>query len=189
MMQGHRRRRVTRKRVPRDRPQPPLARRVARARGVEFNEPFRQPDVYGLTDGVGRRQYLLSFLKAQWSTPSYWLPPRSIHPGFPHPYFIQAPVSWGSVCQDDASILYCSDENLCIIQGRSLSESQMGSKKSWRRGGDSNPRCRFQHNCLAGSPVQPLQHLSGWGRLQKCSERMLYCRKCGSSGQTYPQPR
>ena len=31
-MQGHRRRRVTRKRVPRDRPQPPSARRVAAGR-------------------------------------------------------------------------------------------------------------------------------------------------------------
>src|SRR5262249_53859194 len=32
---------------------------------------------------------------------------------------------------------------------------------SWRRGGDSNPRHRFcQCNCLAGSPVRPLQHLS-----------------------------
>ena len=31
----------------------------------------------------------------------------------------------------------------------------------WRRGGDSNPRHRFcQCNCLAGSPVRPLQHLS-----------------------------
>jgi hypothetical protein len=31
----------------------------------------------------------------------------------------------------------------------------------WRRGGDSNPRYRFcQYNCLAGSPVRPLQHLS-----------------------------
>ncbi len=30
-----------------------------------------------------------------------------------------------------------------------------------RRGGDSNPRHRFcQCNCLAGSPVRPLQHLS-----------------------------
>ena len=44
-------------------------------------------------------------------------------------------------------------------------------EKSWRRGGDSNPRCRFQHNCLAGSPVQPLQHLSGWRQLQKCAQR------------------
>jgi len=32
VMQGHRRRRVTRKRVPRDRPQPPSARRVAAGR-------------------------------------------------------------------------------------------------------------------------------------------------------------
>ena len=35
-----------------------------------------------------------------------------------------------------------------------------------RRGGDSNPRHRFcQCNCLAGSPVRPLQHLSVavWG--------------------------
>ena len=31
----------------------------------------------------------------------------------------------------------------------------------WRRGGDSNPRSRFcRDNCLAGSPVRPLQHLS-----------------------------
>ena len=31
----------------------------------------------------------------------------------------------------------------------------------WRRGGDLNPRYRLsQYNCLAGSPVQPLQHLS-----------------------------
>ncbi len=32
--------------------------------------------------------------------------------------------------------------------------------KKWRRERDSNPRYRFQYNCLAGSPVQPLQHLS-----------------------------
>src|SRR6266705_3404592 len=32
---------------------------------------------------------------------------------------------------------------------------------TWRRGGDSNPRCRFTpHNRLAICPVQPLQHLS-----------------------------
>src|SRR5437667_7871531 len=32
---------------------------------------------------------------------------------------------------------------------------------TWRRGGDSHPRCRFTpHNRLAICPVQPLQHLS-----------------------------
>ena len=30
-----------------------------------------------------------------------------------------------------------------------------------RRGRDSNPGCRFRHNCLAGSCLQPLGHLSG----------------------------
>ena len=30
----------------------------------------------------------------------------------------------------------------------------------WRRERDSNPRYRNRYNCLAGSPVQPLQHLS-----------------------------
>ncbi len=29
-----------------------------------------------------------------------------------------------------------------------------------RRGRDSNPRFRCQNNCLAGSPIQPLSHLS-----------------------------
>ena len=29
-----------------------------------------------------------------------------------------------------------------------------------RRGGDSNPRYRYQYNSLAGSPIQPLSHLS-----------------------------
>src|ERR1700728_1459429 len=37
----------------------------------------------------------------------------------------------------------------------------IGLLVKWRRGGDSNPRSRFcQDNCLAGSPVRPLQHLS-----------------------------
>ena len=30
----------------------------------------------------------------------------------------------------------------------------------WRRGRDSNPRYGSPYNCLAGSPVQPLRHLS-----------------------------
>src|SRR5947208_15325687 len=35
-------------------------------------------------------------------------------------------------------------------------------QKGKRRGGDSNPRHGFcPCNCLAGSPVRPLQHLSG----------------------------
>ncbi len=51
-------------------------------------------------------------------------------------------------------------ENLRIIPARGR-----GFRGVWRRGGDSNPRCRFQHNCLAGSPVQPLQHLSVTGAL------------------------
>ncbi len=38
--------------------------------------------------------------------------------------------------------------------------TQAVTRIEWRRGRDSNSRCRFQHNCLAGSPVQPLQHLS-----------------------------
>ena len=36
---------------------------------------------------------------------------------------------------------------------------------SWRRGRDSNPRYGSPYNCLAGSPVRPLRHLSvgvGW---------------------------
>ena len=33
-------------------------------------------------------------------------------------------------------------------------------KTSLRRGRDSNPRCSHPHNSLAGSPIQPLSHLS-----------------------------
>lgn len=33
-------------------------------------------------------------------------------------------------------------------------------KKQNRRGGDSNPRTRYQVNSLAGSPIRPLSHLS-----------------------------
>ena len=31
---------------------------------------------------------------------------------------------------------------------------------SFRKGGDSNPRTRYQVNSLAGSPIRPLSHLS-----------------------------
>ncbi len=30
----------------------------------------------------------------------------------------------------------------------------------WRRGWDSNPRCRCQHTCSPGTPNRPLSHLS-----------------------------
>ena len=30
----------------------------------------------------------------------------------------------------------------------------------WRRGWDSNPRCRCQHTCSPGTPIRPLSHLS-----------------------------
>ena len=36
----------------------------------------------------------------------------------------------------------------------------MGTNK--RRGRDSNPRCSYPHNSLAGSPIQPLSHLSNY---------------------------
>ncbi len=50
-------------------------------------------------------------------------------------------------------MLRCVDwPTILIIVRRSM---------TWRRGGDSNPRCRFTpHNRLAICPVQPLQHLS-----------------------------
>src|SRR5262245_55253180 len=47
--------------------------------------------------------------------------------------------------------------NLKIYVGRIK-----GTDRGKRRGGDSTPRHRVcQCNCLAGSPVRPLQHLSG----------------------------
>src|SRR5205807_264787 len=42
-----------------------------------------------------------------------------------------------------------------------LQYAQDGIERNWRRGRDSNPRSGFTpDNCLAGSPVRPLQHLS-----------------------------
>lgn len=38
--------------------------------------------------------------------------------------------------------------------------SEYTVKKQIRRRRDSNPRCRYQHNSLAGSPIRPLSHLS-----------------------------
>ena len=35
-----------------------------------------------------------------------------------------------------------------------------GIQKSLRRGRDSSPRYRYRYNSLAGSPIQPLSHLS-----------------------------
>ena len=35
-----------------------------------------------------------------------------------------------------------------------------GIRVSFRKGGDSNPRTRYQVNSLAGSPIRPLSHLS-----------------------------
>jgi len=49
VMQGHRRRRVTRKRVPRDRPQPPSARRVAAGR---YRSLCRELDALALATSV-----------------------------------------------------------------------------------------------------------------------------------------
>ncbi len=58
----------------------------------------------------------------------------------------------------------------------------------WRRGGDSNPRHRFcQCNCLAGSPVRPLQHLSKADRV--CAQREIVdCtgRNSSEAHQTLP---
>src|SRR6476660_8039353 len=49
-----------------------------------------------------------------------------------------------------------------IFQGQfSLVTNQFSIFNGKRRGGDSNPRHGFcSCNCLAGSPVRPLQHLS-----------------------------
>ena len=41
------------------------------------------------------------------------------------------------------------------------------------RGGFEPPVPVTQHNCLAGSPVQPLQHLSGRQRIRKSSDMAL----------------
>ncbi len=41
---------------------------------------------------------------------------------------------------------------------RNISFTRKKPKK--RRGGDSNPRYRYQYNSLAGSPIRPLSHLS-----------------------------
>ena len=37
----------------------------------------------------------------------------------------------------------------------------------WRRGWDSNPRCRCQHTCSPGTPIRPLSHLSALVRLRR----------------------
>src|SRR5574341_42464 len=49
--------------------------------------------------------------------------------------------------------------------------------KNWRRGRDSNPGWSYPHNCLAGSCLQPLGHLSGLTtvRSSKCGVRRKTC--------------
>ena len=48
-----------------------------------------------------------------------------------------------------------------------------------RRGGDSNPRYRYQYNSLAGSPIQPLSHLS---KEQVKYITVLNCKILGERG-------
>ncbi len=42
----------------------------------------------------------------------------------------------------------------------SSTECEYGPCTWWRRGWDSNPRCRCQHTCSPGTPNRPLSHLS-----------------------------
>src|SRR2546429_7260861 len=70
-------------------------------------------------------------------------------------------------------VLYCPEKSLsgCIRQ-----------KTNERRGGDSNPRHGFcPCNCLAGSPVRPLQHLSVVDKVAPQMTRdLLIIEKCAS---------
>ncbi len=47
-----------------------------------------------------------------------------------------------------------------IYTGCQICRTLFSGSNSTRRGRDSNPRSRCQDNCLAGSPIQPLSHLS-----------------------------
>jgi hypothetical protein len=46
------------------------------------------------------------------------------------------------------------------LRGVSPRRNPIQSVSILRRGRDSNPRCSHPHNSLAGSPIQPLSHLS-----------------------------
>src|SRR5580700_4747653 len=73
---------------------------------------------------------------------------------------ISATSIWRKKLCSLSTTLLAQKCNLCLRYD--LSPMSPGRTHGfWRRGGDSNPRSRFcQDNCLAGSPVRPLQHLS-----------------------------
>ena len=67
-------------------------------------------------------------------------------------------------------------------------DSWLGERRHWRRGGDSNPRSGFTpDNCLAGSPVRPLQHLSAPAARVYAERRPPATRGC-SRGREQPRP-
>ncbi len=64
-----------------------------------------------------------------------------------------------------------------LIRSQVLYPIELWARHVWRRGRDSNPRYTYAHNCLAGSPLQPLGHLSVSLRI-----RGSPCRRCSGGG-------
>ncbi len=89
------------------------------------------------------------------------LPTRgSLSPAIP---LVRIPPSICDSCREATPfpVINCCD---LLVLWRATARGSINclflSRQVWRRGWDSNPRCRCQHSCSPGTPIRPLSHLS-----------------------------